>query len=115
MLGVSWPMYVNVQGVFSHWYPPKKLKYVKPRLGVSTLMQIVLDTPNLAQVKFSVLRTFRGGTSKQITLQKGISKRVDKKQHQTTEQDLTCKIEFSPKVLSEIEETAKLKQLEYTS
>ena len=26
----------------------KKLKYVKPRLGVSMLMQIVLDTPNLA-------------------------------------------------------------------
>ena len=22
---------------FSHWYPPKKLKYGKPRLGVSTL------------------------------------------------------------------------------
>ena len=28
----------NVQGVFFlHWYPPKKLKYGKPRLGESTL------------------------------------------------------------------------------
>ena len=26
----------NVQGDFFHWYPPKKLKYVKPRLGEST-------------------------------------------------------------------------------
>ena len=34
--------------VFFNWYPPKKLKYGKPRLGVSTLRQ---------------LRTFRGGTS----------------------------------------------------
>ena len=32
--------------VFFNWYPPKKLKYGKPRLGVSTLRQ---------------LRTFRGG------------------------------------------------------
>ena len=24
-------------GCFFHWYPPKKLKYVKPRLGESTL------------------------------------------------------------------------------
>ena len=38
----------NIQGVFfSHWYPPKKLKYGKPRLGESTLTKIVLDTPNL--------------------------------------------------------------------
>ena len=35
---------LHIQGVFFY----KKLKYVKPRLGVSTLMQIVLDTPNLA-------------------------------------------------------------------
>ena len=26
-----------VQGDFIHWCPPKKLKYVKPRLGESTL------------------------------------------------------------------------------
>ena len=26
-----------IQGVFFNWYPPKKLKYGKPRLGVSTL------------------------------------------------------------------------------
>ena len=26
-----------VQGVFLNWYPPKKLKYGKPRLGESTL------------------------------------------------------------------------------
>ena len=26
-----------VQGVFFHWYPPKKSKYGKPRLGESTL------------------------------------------------------------------------------
>ena len=25
-------------GCFFHWYPPKKLKYGKPRLSVSTLM-----------------------------------------------------------------------------
>ena len=36
------------------------LKYVKPRLGVSTLTQIVLGTPNLAQINFFVLRTFKG-------------------------------------------------------
>ena len=27
----------ETQGVFFHWYPPKKLKYGKPRLGESTL------------------------------------------------------------------------------
>ena len=27
----------KIQGGFFHWYPPKKLKYVKPRLGESTL------------------------------------------------------------------------------
>ena len=27
----------NIQGDFFNWYPPKKLKYVKPWLGVSTL------------------------------------------------------------------------------
>ena len=53
----------HIQGVFLNWYPPKKLKYVKPRLGESTLTQIGLDTPNLAQINFFVLRTFRGGTS----------------------------------------------------
>ena len=37
-----------VQGVFLHWASPKKLKYVKPRLGESMFTQIVLDTPNLA-------------------------------------------------------------------
>ena len=42
---------------------PQKVKHGKPRLGESTLTQIVLDTPNLAQINFSVLRTFRGGTS----------------------------------------------------
>ena len=26
-----------IQGGFFHWYPPKKLKYGKPRLGESTL------------------------------------------------------------------------------
>ena len=26
----------DIQGVFFNWYPPKKLKYGKPRLGVST-------------------------------------------------------------------------------
>ena len=28
---------IFVQGVFFNWYPPKKLKYGKPRLGESTL------------------------------------------------------------------------------
>ena len=37
-----------IQGVFLNWYPPKKLKYGKPRLGESTLTYIGLDTPNLA-------------------------------------------------------------------
>ena len=32
-----WQNYTIVQGVFFNWYPPKKLKYGKPRLGVSTL------------------------------------------------------------------------------
>ena len=31
------PPFENIQGVFFHWYPPKKLKYGKPRLGESTL------------------------------------------------------------------------------
>ena len=35
-------------GCFFNWYPPKKLKYGNPRLGVSTLTYIGLDTPNLA-------------------------------------------------------------------
>ena len=56
-------------GWFFHWYPPKKLKIGKPRLGESMLTYIVLDTPNLAYINVSVLRTFRGGTSeKKITL-----------------------------------------------
>ena len=42
-------------GCFFHWYPPKKLKYGKPRLGKSTLTKIGLDTPNLAKINFSVL------------------------------------------------------------
>ena len=29
---------LNVQGVFLHWVSPKKLKYGKPRLGESTLI-----------------------------------------------------------------------------
>ena len=28
---------LKIQGDFFHWYPPKKLKYGKPRLGDSTL------------------------------------------------------------------------------
>ena len=54
---------LHIQGVFFNWYLPKKLKYGKPRLGVSTLTLIGRDTPNLAQINFFVLRTFRGGTS----------------------------------------------------
>ena len=27
----------DIEGVFFNWYPPKRLKYVKPRLGESTL------------------------------------------------------------------------------
>ena len=59
----SFTQFNNIQGVSFNWYPPKKLKYVKPRLGESTLTQIGLDTANLAQINFFVLRTFRGGTS----------------------------------------------------
>ena len=49
--------------ILFYWYPPKKLNYGKPRLGESTLRQIVLDTPNLAKINFSVLVTFTRGTS----------------------------------------------------
>ena len=35
VVSFNWPEYI--QGVFSHWYSPKKLKYGKPRLGESTL------------------------------------------------------------------------------
>ena len=31
------PFVKYLQGVFFNWYPPKKLKYGKPRLGESTL------------------------------------------------------------------------------
>ena len=34
----------TLQGDFFHWYPPKNLKYGKPKLGESTLTQIVPDT-----------------------------------------------------------------------
>ena len=56
------------------WYPPKKLKYGKPRLGESTLTQIVLDTPHPAQIDLFVLGTFRGVTSEQITLYKDMKR-----------------------------------------
>ena len=52
-----------IHGDFFHWCPPEKLKYRKPRLGESTLTYIVQDTSNLAQINFSVLVTFRWGTS----------------------------------------------------
>ena len=29
-------LHMIIQGDFFHWYPPKKLKYGKPRLGEST-------------------------------------------------------------------------------
>ena len=32
---INWNLII--QGVFFNWYPPKKLKYGKPRLGESTL------------------------------------------------------------------------------
>ena len=47
-------------GCFFNWYPPKKLKYRKPRLGESTLTLIGLDTPNIALINLFVLRIFRG-------------------------------------------------------
>ena len=46
---------IQSTGCFFHWYPPKNLKYGKPRLGESTLTQIGLDTPNLAQINFFAL------------------------------------------------------------
>ena len=61
-------VFLHVQGVFLHWASPKRLKYGKPRLGESTLTQIAQDTPNLAQINFSVLRHFRGRPSKKNTL-----------------------------------------------
>ena len=59
---------IILQGVFSHWYPPKKLKYGKPRLGESTLTYIGQDTPNLVLINLFVLWTFWGGTSENNTL-----------------------------------------------
>ena len=56
-----------IEDDFFHWASPKKLKYGKPRLGESTLTQIVLDIPNVTQINFSVLRTLRGGTSEKTT------------------------------------------------
>ena len=41
---VNSPPFGIIQGVFLHWASPKK--YGKPRLGESTLTQLVLDTPN---------------------------------------------------------------------
>ena len=52
-----------LQGDFFHSYPPKKVKLWKPKEGESTLRYIVLDTPNLAQINFSVIGTFTQGTS----------------------------------------------------
>ena len=46
---------LSIYRVFFHWYPPKKLKYGKPRLGESTLTLIGLDTPYLAKINFFVL------------------------------------------------------------
>ena len=46
----------NTGCFFLHWYPPKKLKYGKPRLGECTLTSIGLDTPNLAYINFFVLK-----------------------------------------------------------
>ena len=54
----------EVQGIFTLGLP-KTLKHGKPRLGESTLTQIVVDTPNLAYINFFVLRTFKGGTSEE--------------------------------------------------
>ena len=36
-LQLSWETELIIQGVFFQWYPTKKLKYGKPRLGESTL------------------------------------------------------------------------------
>ena len=55
-------------GCFFHWYPLKKLKYGKPRLGESTLTQIGLDTPNLAQINFFYLELLGGVPVKKNTL-----------------------------------------------
>ena len=57
----------NSYRVFFHWYPPKKLKYGKPRLGESTLTQIGQDTPNLAQINFLYLELLGGGPVKKKT------------------------------------------------
>ena len=58
----------TIQGVFFHWYPPKKSKYGKPRLGESTLTQIGLDTPNLAQIKFLYFELVMGVPVKKNSL-----------------------------------------------
>ena len=34
---------MHVQGVFLHWASPKKLKYGKPRLGVSRTIYVNVD------------------------------------------------------------------------
>ena len=41
--------------VFFNWCPPKKLKYGKPRLGVSRTIYVDVDSPNLGSRHFNFL------------------------------------------------------------
>ena len=51
--------YLKDTGCFFHWYPPKKLKYGKPRLGVSRPIYINVDSPNLGVPYFNFLRGYQ--------------------------------------------------------
>ena len=62
--------------IYTDCCPPKKLKYVKPRLGESTLTKIVLDTPNLAKINFSVLGTFGGSYLKFCCLDRSMTDKI---------------------------------------
>ena len=43
----KWNQLSIVQVDFFHWYPPEKLKYGKSRLGVSRMIYVSVDSPNL--------------------------------------------------------------------
>ena len=71
-----------------HWYPPKKLKYGKPRLGESTLTYIGLDTPN-RNTLYVVYENIHVEKVKSVLLPKCHDLNHDKNPHHTVDQDST--------------------------
>ena len=54
----SCALWTYIQGVFFNWYPPKSIstkKLIWARLGVSRLIYINVDTPNLGFPYFNFL------------------------------------------------------------